>query len=562
MKKSILASSIAAAVFGLGATGAHAAITVNTSGTGDILLVPYFSAQSENATLLNITNTDTINGKAVKVRFRGAANSDDVFDFQVFLSPKDVWTANVSKGADGIARLTTSDASCTKPAASVLNATPFVTSRLNSTLTGDALANGTREGYIEIIGMADVPPTNQATFKTVANTTANQTFTGLRGTPATDAGVVAGTKLTTDNPLFFAIKHSSSVAPCAGTAWTDLDKTTAFGLTNTASGTGPALGLTPITGGLMANWTIVNTVNAAAWGGEAIALTSDGTKNIIYAPQIGTATGIANVTAWSADPLFLNASTGTVVYDMVNQNLKAATGVAPVIPAGYYDLPDLSTPLSGTIDAAGAATQAQNITNILAAKSSVINEFAVESAINGSTDWVFSMPTRRYSIAMAYSKITSTDDGRRWNVRLNDTNQSTTANQFQLANTSVVDGLICVSGAKPAPNDREENSPTSSSTVVVSPSTVAGGIKLCGEASVMSFNNGAGTTGALKASVAVTATDVGYQAGWATMSVAAGTASAGTPGGFAAVNNYPVTGGAFQRASFGAQGFGVFRNYR
>jgi len=71
MKKSILASSIAAAVFGLGAvTGAQAA--------GDILLVPYFSAQGANATLLSIVNTDTVNGKAVKVRFRGAANSDDL----------------------------------------------------------------------------------------------------------------------------------------------------------------------------------------------------------------------------------------------------------------------------------------------------------------------------------------------------------------------------------------------------------------------------------------------------------------------------------------------------
>jgi len=155
MKKSILASSIAAAVFGLGAvTGAQAAEALSATtgsanyGIGDVLLVPYYSAQAENATLLYIINTDTQSGKAVKVRFRGAANSDDVFDFQVFLSPKDVWTANISKGADGLARLTTSDTTCTKPSAAVLNATPFQTGRLNTAFTGDALANGTREGYI------------------------------------------------------------------------------------------------------------------------------------------------------------------------------------------------------------------------------------------------------------------------------------------------------------------------------------------------------------------------------------------------------------------------------
>lgn len=116
---------------------------------------------------------------------------------------------------------------------------------------------------------------------------------------------------------------------------------------------------------------------------------------------------------------------------------------------------------------------------------------------------------------------------------------------FKLSNTSLVNGLICVSASKPVPYDREENTPTSTATVVVSPSTVAGGTKLCGEASVMSFNNGAGTTAALKASVAVTAVDVTYQAGWATMAMP-----------------YPSIGGAFQRASLGAQGFGIFRNNR
>ncbi len=136
MKKSILASSIAAAVFGLGAVGAHA-FEVQSRGVGDMLIVPYFTTQSNNATLLNLTNTDLKSGKAVKVRFRGAANSDDVFDFQVFLSPGDVWTANISKGADGLSRLTTSDKSCTKPSAAVLNATPFITSRLDQRDTGD-----------------------------------------------------------------------------------------------------------------------------------------------------------------------------------------------------------------------------------------------------------------------------------------------------------------------------------------------------------------------------------------------------------------------------------------
>ena len=572
MKKSILASSIAAAVFGLGAVGAHAAVGLSTAtnGSGDMLIVPYFTTQANNATLLSITNTDTQSGKAVKVRFRGAANSDDVFDFQVFLSPTDVWTANVSKGADGRSILTTSDKSCTKPSAAVLNATPFITSRLDQRLTGDALAAGTREGYIEIIGMADIPQNSAAAGKAAAwaptATTAPQTDGLLRTTtpPVTTADLT--------NPLFTAIKHVSGVAPCSGSAFTALDSVNAFGVTNavtwTTAGarTGAQFGLTPMTGGLVADWSIVNTVNAAAWGGQAVALASNKTQaerqsatggmNNLIAPQIGTAVAQATVSTWTADPLFLKADTETAVYDMTNQNLKAATGVAPVFEAGYYDLPDLSTAVDATISAANAATQIQAITDALAVRSSIMNEFATESAISGSTDWVFSMPTRRYSVAMAYSKITATNDGRVWNIALNTINQTTTTNQFRLANTSVVNGLICVNGARPVAYNREEETASSTATVVVSPSTVAGGVKLCGETSVLSFNNGtAAASAAVNGAVAVSAVDVGYSAGWATMSVAAGTDSTGA-------RNYPIAGGAFQRAAFGAQGFGVFRPYR
>ena len=570
MKKSILASSIAAAVFGLGASGAHALIQLDTTGIGDILLVPYFSAQTENATLLSIVNTDTQNGKAVKVRFRGAANSDDVLDFQVFLSPTDVFTANVAKGADGRAVLTTTDKSCTKP--NVITGTSFLTSRLNPALTGDALNNGTREGYIEIIGMADIPPHNLSSGTASA-------FTGLLGTASTDSKVVAGTAKTTDNALFFATKHVKGEAPpCSGKAWTDLDSA-ALGLTNTAAGTGPALGLTPLTGGLMANWTIVNTVNAAAFGGEAIALSSDithanrvaggGNLMITYVPQTSVAVSTANAALWSADPLFLNANTKTISYNPVAQTLGSPIGTAAVVTPGQYDLPDLSTSFDrGAISEANAAAQITEITNALSAGKSVLAEYAVESSISGSTDWVFSMPTRRYSIAMAYSKITANDDGRRWNVNMNNaTGLDTTptlTNQFQAKNTSVVNGLICVTGANPKPYDREEQTPSTTAVVVVSPATVAGSVKVCGESSVLSFNAGSGTSGAVKGSVSVTAIDVTYASGWATMSVVAPNSSLGTVTGVVAAtsSNYPMAGGAFQRAAFGAQGFGVFRPFR
>ena len=79
-----------------------------------------------------------------------------------------------------------------------------------------------------------------------------------------------------------------------------------------------------------------------------------------------------------------------------------------MIAAGSYDLPDLSTPIFGTADAPGVAakTQAAVLTNALAVKA-VTNQYANDASISAKTDWVFSMPTRRYSVAANYAATSS-----------------------------------------------------------------------------------------------------------------------------------------------------------
>src|SRR6476646_8827109 len=181
MKKSLLSLSIGAAIAGLTLAGAaNAAVSISGSnatgtpvadqltattatqldlaagGIGHIGIIPYFSTQNGNQTLFSITNTDQVNGKAVKVRFRRAANSDDIFDFTLFLSPGDVWTANISQDPTGVSRMATSDNSCTLPAQADLNR-GFVTDRLPASFTADQKAAWTREGYIEVLTMADIP---------------------------------------------------------------------------------------------------------------------------------------------------------------------------------------------------------------------------------------------------------------------------------------------------------------------------------------------------------------------------------------------------------------------
>ena len=590
MKKNVLALSITAALVGL-TGGAHAmtntpsgaSATVsefNTGGVGQKVIVPYFSTQNNNNTLLNIINTDLANGKAVKVRFRGAANSDDIFDFQVFLSPGDVWTAQINQGLDGRSRFTTNDLSCTKPDKSVLNNTSFVTDRLDTTLTTAQKANGTHEGYIEILNMADIPKVARGPGPGPVADVDNAFTSGFAA-----AGV--------DNPLYTAIKHVKGVAPCAtstapGTAasaaaWAFLDAT------NLTYGAGPnnatQAGLLPPTTGIMANWTIINVVGAASYSGEAVAIENRDALgvmatsptlgvagervnmgNIVYWPQTSVpvdAPGVSvNAELFTADALFRSAD----VFKTSTANVVSAAGPA-AIQAAFYDLPDLSTPYNKT--AITPLQQAKALTDSLATRS-IRNEYVTDKVISATTDWTFSQPTRRYSTAFNYAfpAAVPADDGRRFTNINGDPTFAVTAHYAPI-NTIVSSATngngrqICVTatGITLSQFDREETKPgVAAIGVVISPSTPAAAAKLvfCGEASVLSFNNGgilATGTGSLKASVAVQDADVTYGDGWATIT---------TPPAAGALIGLPVIGSSFLRAvgSSGGQTFGAQYEHR
>jgi hypothetical protein len=160
---------------------------------GTTNVVPYYSVQNGNTVALTITNNDQLNGKAVKVRFRGAAWSDDVLDFQVFLSPADVWTAAIVKNpTTGEAQISThgatGDKTCTLPLDIVDQ--PFIADvRLAKSDIG-----GTLEGYVEIITTADIPPVVNSGFDVNNNDDDTQEW---------DGGV-------TTNQLYNIIKHGAN----------------------------------------------------------------------------------------------------------------------------------------------------------------------------------------------------------------------------------------------------------------------------------------------------------------------------------------------------------------
>lgn len=474
MRKNLLALSIAAMVGGLAAGAANAAV-INTGttatglqmspvGVGHTLLVPYFSTQGTNKTLLNIVNTDTVNGKAVKLRYRGAANSDDLFDITIYLSPGDMWTAEVAADADGYSRLVTNDTSCTLPTAQAIkdaNNGRFKTNRVQ----GDDKAQ-TREGYIEILNTANIPPTR------IAN----------------------GAATASANPLYTATTHAgnSGVAPCTQSVL-DLQENDINEIVSDDNNY-VHRGYQNPTGGLFANWVLVNVAGFASHSGEAVAVRTTGgaAANIVWFPQTTDApAGVVNTL--TADPLLTSPGfSGNVA---------------------NYDFPDLSTPYATAATADAPAAQA-NALSAAIATGSVSNEYLTDSGF--STDWVFSMPTRRYHVALDYAATVANRLLFRDNAAAGDEPAAGTpgatagTNYFNRTNTSLnaAGTQACVNpGTGMRGYGREEQT---QSTFVISPDTA---VKLCGETSVLAFN-AAGQDSVLAASIARNDIKTNYKEGW------------------------------------------------
>ena len=434
--------------------GSSATLTFNRTGVGHILYVPYFSTQEGNVTAVNVVNTDTVNGKVLKVRFRGASNSDDVYDFQVFLSPGDVWTAGISQGSDGRSRLDTADKSCTLPA-NVNGA--FIASR-----TPSAGGNAeTREGYIEILTMADI----------------------VRGDADTD-----------QRALYTATKHVKGVAPCTSSVLTALTHENAGDY------------MAPPTTGIMANWTIINVSRIVAYSGDAAAIEArasvDGEPvagRIVYWDQRPTPLTPTQANANTADPLLRGAS--------------------PVLAGARYDLPDLSTPYLTDVPNCPFC-QSRLLSDAITA-TEIAGEFYSEASVGAQTDWVVSFPTRRYFAAVRYTGTSAPAIVRN---ATSDGNIYFTADNTELGN-SANGGKAYQICTKLGTNavafyDREET-PTIVDDIVISPGTPTQ-LSICGEVSVVGLNNASAANSATFGSVARSNVANGFTQGWGSLTVPQG----------------------------------------
>ena len=215
-----------------------------------------------------------------------------------------------------------------------------------------------------------------------------------------------------------------------------------------------------------------------------------------------------------------------------------------------------------TAPAAGnhnAITFAELLSNALTA-TSVVNEQLGNAAISAGTDWTFSMPTRRYHVAMNYGWALATNaafsgalDGRIFTTRTAAANTL-----FDGTNTSVNTAAgkthqICTTADAITSWDREEV--TSAGGFVISPA-VSTTVRFCGEASVLSFNaGGADQPSVLGSTFARQDVTTAFLDGWTAVGVS-GLGAAGAKRGL------PVVGRSYIKAQNGTVFFGIGANHR
>jgi len=190
--KSFNKKALAAAVMASMAGAAHA-VYIDNDGLGQALIYPYYSARNNNNTYLSVVNTTT-SVKVVKVRFREGRNSREVLDFNLYLSPQDVWTgAVIPSPSTAGGRLVSTDSSCTNPQLPDLGAgvrgVDFRNYLYGQSSNSDGAGTGldrTLEGYVEMIEMGILDPNTSPGSAAVHNSsTGVPTCTGLRGTTVT-----------------------------------------------------------------------------------------------------------------------------------------------------------------------------------------------------------------------------------------------------------------------------------------------------------------------------------------------------------------------------------------
>jgi len=142
-----IAAAVAAATAGY-SNVASAQPAVANNALGDLALVPYYTVADDWITGIHIVNTSD-KTQVVKFRFRRASDSMDALDFNIVMSPQDVYAGFLSDDENGAISWAADDTTCTIPATS------------GGKLTmPEIYREGAETGYVEIIAMG--APTDES----------------------------------------------------------------------------------------------------------------------------------------------------------------------------------------------------------------------------------------------------------------------------------------------------------------------------------------------------------------------------------------------------------------
>ena len=343
MKKNVLTLAVAGAV----AASAQAQMYLNPDNTGEVLIYPFYSADNGNETYIHVVNTTGLH-KAAKVRVIEAENSQEVRDFNLYLSPYDHFAFAIQLDESGGGKLVTGDTSCTVPA--IPEGGIEFTNLLYAGDVNESLERSLN-GYVEIIEMGQ--------FKGAAKTTATAQALNpgwywehdATGVPNSCASVVA-------------------LWATTGQWYKELEANGKRGVTGQLSNWNG--------GGLYGMGVIVNVDAGAAVGYDAVAIeefvndsADDGGAALHYYPgdTLPGLDGRSGVTATSAT-IFDNGDATDYTF-----TAPAAVGLRKNVTATL-----------------------QTVTGLLMVDT-ISNDYVLDPFFAGATDWVVTFPTKRLYVA-------------------------------------------------------------------------------------------------------------------------------------------------------------------
>lgn len=364
MKKKVLPLAVGAAS-AVVMSAAHAAMYVNERGTGETLIFPFYSAENGNNTLVNIANT-TDGYKAVKVRVLEAQNSQEVIDFNLYLSPKDHFSFAISETAAGGAKLATGDKSCTVPAipaggvdfrglkyASDKAADDTDTAAVDESYDNTSIGR-TQVGYIEVIEMGQLDSDSAAVI---------------------DKAGIASATVTAINAAA-AIKHGADGVPANCSILVDAWSTIAgvdgvwLAESKTTDLTGDSEFLSAWAGGGLYGYaTVINVPQGAAFGYDAVAI---------------------------AD----HVATGATGSDMHYQpgDIRPNFGDSAFNTSAVISVNGAAVTIDFDSDYPAEATERVQALNATMMASKVYNDYVTDTAIAATTDWLLTFPTKAFHV--------------------------------------------------------------------------------------------------------------------------------------------------------------------